>query len=651
MKLSHKLALLLVVASCFVATPVLYITYQNVSETAFENEEESFSTLIDFEFEIITNSYLISLNDRVESVMNLKELLSQQANSVLASINSILEHQEITPQYHSIFIDSITNQSSISNITSFVLNREQSEFPEIIETLLQTHSTDIKGRTLIDLLNPFELPMGGDFASFNVNVDGVNEDILFFFLPFWQRNAAPGVIVSYVSIEDFQAEEELVLLNIIENVQTKFDSLELYEAGFIALIDEDDTILASSGSMQDVQNFYHILEEAREGAKITRDVEFEDVGNSLVMAGFLKPLGWTMVSAAPYAQLQAPGQDLVRMLTMFCIASFLISVIASLILLGYIVNPLQKLTKKVDDLRNIDLNNSQAVEEFTQTLPTKGHDEIAVLANNFSVLTKELSLKISDLLHTTASKERMQGELNAARDIQMNILNPPSQAPNNSEISSAFYLEPAKEVGGDLYDYMQLKNGKYALVIGDVSGKGVPAALFMSMTATLIRYSLHVEENLSVVMENVNKMLAEHNEANMFVTLLIIVYDPITSTFEYVNGGHCQPYAINKKSGEIRLIEGLSGPMVGVFEEIPYPSFTDTLYADETLLAFTDGVTEAMNEENALYSDERLAEFLKKNATLDVQEIIDTLYESILDFRKTADASDDITIFSFAHGK
>ena len=142
-----------------------------------------------------------------------------------------------------------------------------------------------------------------------------------------------------------------------------------------------------------------------------------------------------------------------------------------------------------------------------------------------------------------------------------------------------------------------------------------------------------------------------NNELNMFVTLLIIIFDSKTGEVEYVNGGHCLPLVVDQQTSKLRVLDKLSGPMVGVFDEVEYVSFTDRLNENELLFAITDGVTEAMNEKKELYSDERLEAFLMSNADKEPYKLIDELYRSILKFRGNAEASDDITIFCFNRGK
>ncbi len=650
MKLSHKLITLLIATSFAVVTPVLMITYKNVSDNALLNEKEQFNNILNLEFEIINNAYLVHMNSKVDDVIALKRSLAEQTKSTDANIRSFLQNELSSPIESVFFIDSLNARSSENGVTTYVAYESQTVFPPVLKRILDSNTADIKGRTLKDMLQVKNISAYGEYATFKYKFNDYQDDVLFYFQVLDDVEFLdPAVVMSYVSLRKFKELEEHTTLSIINQMQARFDKLSLYNAAFIALINKEDKILAIKGVLEDINNVKPVLEHAQQKGYIAETIDVLGKGSYLVQSGYLKALGWSIVSAAPYSALQYETKQLVQNLLIYCLLAIGLAIVACLFTLKTIFNPLRSLMQKVNVLRSIQLSHTEELKEFSNSLPSYRNDEIGLLANNFKLLSNELADKLSSLFETTRIKERMQGELHAAREIQLDILNSQSNSPNNEAMSTAFFLEAAKEVGGDLYDYILLKNGKYALIIGDVSGKGVPAALFMSMTVTLIRYALNTNEDLKEAVMNVNNMLASHNDANMFVTLLVLIYDPITSEIEYLNGGHCQPLVVNRETKEVRMLEGLSGPMVGVFEMVEYSSYFDKLGENETLVAFSDGVTEAMNEENVLYSDERLVEFLSQNAHCNTQDMINNIFTSILDFRGEAEASDDITIFSLSH--
>lgn len=277
-----------------------------------------------------------------------------------------------------------------------------------------------------------------------------------------------------------------------------------------------------------------------------------------------------------------------------------------------------------------------------------GREKNRQLARAFARMGAALAENIRDLMAATASKERMEGELSAARDIQMGILPPPDGAPEICGFSASAFLDPAKEVGGDLYDFFTTRDGRRALVLGDVSGKGVPAALFMSMTVTLVRYALDSGLDPAAAMTRVNAMLEEHNPGNMFVTLFLALYDPRSGELAYANGGHCPPCIVDARSDRPpRLLEHLSGPLVGVMPGLEYELFLDRLNDGETCLLFTDGVTEAMNENKELYGEERLMELMARHRNARPKELLSLIFQELLRYRGEEPQSDDITMLAF----
>ncbi len=662
MKLSHKLIILLVIASCFVATPILYITYQNVTQTAIETEVDTFLRVQNFQFESITEAYLVKQEAEIASIMALKERLSEKTFDLRLSLENIEHNQELSVMQKGALIENLLKRTQKGVVLTFLFERvgsfkstdkanagDSGVYPLILQEYFKQNPQNMQNYTLKDFLEKKKILPRGEFSSFTfINTEtGKKEEIFFFILPFMPSLEEKGrYLVSFVSVDDFLKQEQSALLDIVADVQENFNALSESSSFFIALVDEKNQVLASKGQIPDSVAYRNALSASRSGNQ-RRVVEIAIKSDYLIQAGYLKPLGWSIVMGVTLSALKEPGKELVKELLVYFFATFTLALLLSLLLLGRIVKPLGDLAKKVKLLGSLDFRFTDQLQEFNDSMPVYRKDEIGVLANNFKLLGTELSQQITNLVETTSSKERLQGELSAARDIQMDILNSPEFAPKNDGIWSAFYLEPAKEVGGDLYEYIELKDGRYAFIIGDVSGKGVASALFMSVTMTLLRYTLQVEENLSKAMENINNMLAKNNESNMFVTIFTVIYDPKSRQMEFVNGGHCQPYLINQKTKALRMLESLSGPVMGVFEDTSYPTFYDVLQEDELFLAFTDGVTEAMDAENALYSDERLKEFIVQNASLNPQEIIEALYASILDFRGDAEVSDDITLCSF----
>jgi sigma-B regulation protein RsbU (phosphoserine phosphatase) len=274
----------------------------------------------------------------------------------------------------------------------------------------------------------------------------------------------------------------------------------------------------------------------------------------------------------------------------------------------------------------------------------------------FSRMGRRLSANVRELMDATAVKERMLGELNAARNIQRSILPSPQGAPSCANFSVAAFLEPAKEVGGDLYDFFPLASGRQAVIIGDVSDKGVPAALFMSMTVTLIRSALMSGQNPAEAMTRVNELLSARNTANMFVTLFIGVYEPTSGRLEYANGGHCFPVICSRHpvpdsgTSALRVLDRLSGPVVGALPDLGYTLLHERLEPGELCFLYTDGVSEAANEQEKFFGTARVMEVLLACGDAASESVLDAMYTAVIAFRGETPQSDDITMLAFKAG-
>lgn len=280
---------------------------------------------------------------------------------------------------------------------------------------------------------------------------------------------------------------------------------------------------------------------------------------------------------------------------------------------------------------------------FDAPLPViYGKDEMKSLHDSFEYMKTSLVEYMDELQKTTANKERIESELRIARDIQMGMVPkifPPF--PNRNDIDLYGILEPAKEVGGDLYDFF-IEDEKLYFIIGDVSGKGVPASLVMSVTCRLFRtMALHVKRAEKIV-ASLNDTLAENNESNMFCTAFVGILDLQTGRLEYCNAGHNAPVLMNLSG--VKYMEVEPNLALGLFEGFPYTSQSCTLEKGNTLFLYTDGVTEAENISKELYSEEHLLQILGADNGLEPVQIAGIVVNDIERHSQGAEQSDDITI-------
>ena len=272
-------------------------------------------------------------------------------------------------------------------------------------------------------------------------------------------------------------------------------------------------------------------------------------------------------------------------------------------------------------------------------------NEIGKLANSVEKMSRDMNKYIEDLTHATAEKERLGTELNVAKQIQADMLPkvfPPYK--NHPEIELFASMTPAKEVGGDFYDFYMLDNDHFAMVVGDVSGKGVPAALFMVITKTLLKDTAEHEYNPAKVFEHVNKILCEGNESGLFVTCWMGILTISTGELNFANAGHNAP--IIKNGGEIKYLSTKPNLMLAAMDGIPYTNNTLKLNKGDRLFIYTDGITEATNDYDELYGEERLLKVLKsvQDTGKTTRDILDIVRNDLNDFVLEAPQFDDITM-------
>ena len=287
---------------------------------------------------------------------------------------------------------------------------------------------------------------------------------------------------------------------------------------------------------------------------------------------------------------------------------------------------------------------SIAKGNFKATIPeVHSRDELRKLRNSLSYMQQSINDYIVELKSTTASNERYESELNIAREIQMSML--PQNFPQRGDCSLYAMVQPAKEVGGDLYDFIEVGDQLFFLV-GDVSGKGVPAALFMAIARAAFRFIGALGLSMAEVMHRVNNCLADGNKNDMFVTIFAGCLNLKTGEVSYCNAGH-NPIVVVGPDGKASFLKAKSNLAAGLFENFPYQDETLQLERGSRLLLYTDGVTEAEREDFTQFGEERLLEWASKiNPIASSNNAVLDLYASVKAFTGGADQNDDITIMS-----
>lgn len=307
-----------------------------------------------------------------------------------------------------------------------------------------------------------------------------------------------------------------------------------------------------------------------------------------------------------------------------------------------IIDPLNTITRRVASL---GVRNRQfQMEDIYRT-----GDEIEVLAEAFAKQSSRTMLYIEQIKSVTAEKERIVAELNMASRIQTSQLPrlfPPF--PDREEFTLYASMTPAKEVGGDFYDFFMIDNDHIALVMADVSGKGVPAALMMMVARILIKSSLQNGKSPEEALESVNNQLCEDNEAEFFVTVWAGVIEISTGKGLAVNAGHEHP-ALRRAGGNYELVLYRHSMPIATLSGIRFKQHEFQLNPGDSFFVYTDGVAEATNGENELFGTERMLDALNREPDAQPEQILTNVMHDINSFVDGAEQFDDITMMCFRY--
>lgn len=306
------------------------------------------------------------------------------------------------------------------------------------------------------------------------------------------------------------------------------------------------------------------------------------------------------------------------------------------------VRPLRQFTESVISIAEGNLD---------APLPAiHSEDELLQLRNSFEHMQRALKQHINDLQTTTASKERLQSELKIAHDIQMGMI--PTTFPQRQDLDLFASMTPAKEVGGDLYDFI-IEGDQLFFIIGDVAGKGVPASLYMAVTRTLFRNLAGNYQSAANIVREMNHALASTNDSYIFVTVFVGVLDMKTHYLTYCNAAHNAPVMITTE-GECSLLEVETNLPIGVEDRYNYNEQQVDFPPGSALLLYTDGLTEAMYSSNdgsrKLFGEQRVLHDVEKNCKASAIEVIDFLKQHVAVFADGTEQSDDLTMLFVRHG-
>ena len=316
----------------------------------------------------------------------------------------------------------------------------------------------------------------------------------------------------------------------------------------------------------------------------------------------------------------------------------------------YITRPVRRLAQATKEFTPEE-NGTYSAEKISK-VEVRTRDEIGDLSRDIRSMQERIVENADNLARMTAEKERVSTELDLAKNIQASLLPDVFPAfPDRNEFSLYASMTPAREVGGDFYDFFLIDDDHLALVIADVSGKGIPAALFMAVSRTVIRDQLMSGCDPVRALERANAQLCSENPHMMFVTVWLAVVEISTGKGVACNAGHEHP-AVRRAGGAFELVKYKHDRPAGFVPDTVYHSREFELKPGDSLLVYTDGVPEANNPQTELFGEERMMETLNRYADAEPEELIRRIYEAVASFADGADQFDDITMLAVKyHGR
>jgi sigma-B regulation protein RsbU (phosphoserine phosphatase) len=356
----------------------------------------------------------------------------------------------------------------------------------------------------------------------------------------------------------------------------------------------------------------------------------------------LKIAGWSLIYVIPESEFMVEIDRLMQARALGGLLGLFVLSLMVIFLARRISRPLKRLA---------EISGKVAEGNLNFEIPAyASRDEIGALTLAFARMRDSLRSYIDDLKQTTADKQRMESELNIAAKIQQGMLREGNwRCSEPVPMDLAAHLQPAKMVGGDFYDYIELPDGQFCLVIGDVSDKGVHAALFMARVITLVRSACAFHREPDLILRAMNEDLSQNNDTCMFATVAVVVLDIRFGLLRCASAGH-DPVIILHGSGQAEYLEQETGTPVGVDEDAEYPVSKYRMRPGDLLILYTDGVTEATNINQEMFEESRLLSTLQGKKGLNAYEALTIVCERVRKFVREAPAFDDLTMLTLRFG-
>ena len=345
----------------------------------------------------------------------------------------------------------------------------------------------------------------------------------------------------------------------------------------------------------------------------------------------LPSTNWYIIIVVSEKELQKEIDLVFQKIILISVIGVLILFLANILVFRRILSPLVRITHAIQRFSSIP----------GQTKSSK--DEIKMLADSLEDWQSKYGLLIKEQIKTVSEKLKFEKDIQSAREIQFNII--PSGKPEFKEypeIDLFAVLKPAGSVGGDLYDYFFIDKSHLLVAIGDVSGKGIPASLFMAITSTLIKTHAKILSSSDIV-SRVNEELSMRNSNQYFVTLFLGILDISTGIMDYCNAAHNFPYIL-RADGSLQTLSKSHGLPLGIYKNKTYKSSTIDLHFNDMIIMYTDGVINSKDSSNQHYGTDRLENNILNLNDIEAEEAANRLLKSILIYESDENQADDVTL-------
>lgn len=660
-----KIFSLVVLCLALVACLVMFFSKRDVERAILNAEERSERNVLDLVELNISGRYTSLLRDKVDIVRVSKERLRKISGMVIAGLDRFAELAR-----EGKISEEEAKRLALAWISSFYYEKSDYCFvygsdnralaypdPHMIGKDLGDYK-DIKGRVVVEAAREEATKYGQSYITClwkSLENDELVKRYGFFTL----YRPWDWVIGATADVGDVEKYVEQQMSELIKVLRLNIPDVRVAESGYVILFTGKKEVLVNpreaSMDLSKAKNELSgklLLDELIEAVKgkQRQPLHFAVSGKDGTQVhlesyvGYFKSLDWYTATMAPTEELHKPAQTLMQRQGYIIGAILVCGLCMALLMSSRIANPLIRLSAYAKELSKQDFTTPSKEAPAIADLPESLRDEVGKLAESFIFMEQSLRENIQNLMSVTAAKQRFEGELQVAREIQLGLLPkifPPF--PERLEIDLFAMLVSAKQVGGDLYDFFFVDKHRLCFTVGDVSDKGAPAALFMAITKTLIKVAADKTPDPAQMMFMVNNIISRDNPNSMFCTLFIGILDLQTGHIHFANGGHNPPVLYSKKDGVI-FLPGLSGPMPGAMEDMPYKGLSLQLEPGDALLMYTDGVTEAMNEQGELFSENKLLELAAKHKDDNSETIIAAVMDAVREHAQGAQQSDDITM-------